>query len=106
MRLLLDETKACALIDRASRREVALGPERHRLVAARLREADAFGDQRAADAEPAGALREDQQPQLRDLVGSLDDEDRADRLAADLGDPAMLARRIVSLDELRDDLGD
>ena len=71
MRLFANQTETGILIDPPRAGENALRPERHRLVAARTSERDAFGDQRVADPESARARRDDQEPQLGDLVRAL-----------------------------------
>src|SRR6202022_4231602 len=93
-------------VDAACGEQAALRPQRHLDITLLAGGADALLDQRAADAEPSGLLLAHQQAMLCTLVGALHQEHRADRLAAGLRDPAMLAGRIVSLDELRADLGD
>src|SRR6516164_10201806 len=106
MLLLGDLPEARALIDAARGEQNALGPQRHLAVAPLARAADALLDQGAADAEPARLLLEAEQPQLCDPIAAIDEEDRADPLAIDLRDPAMLARGIEVLDELPADIGD
>src|SRR6185312_11406364 len=96
--------KADAFVDAARGDENALRPQRHRPVAFLARSAHALLDQRATDAEPARFFLHEQEAQLREFVGGLDQEDRAERLAARFRDPAMLARRVIVLDELRADL--
>src|SRR5204863_209616 len=76
------------------------------ILAALAREANALLGQRTSDPEPARLLLQKQQPQFRDLIRTLHQEDRADRLAVHFRDPAMFARGIVGLDELGADLGD
>ena len=105
MRLAGDEPKAGALVDVPRRDQDALRPQRHPAIAGRAGEADAFLGQPRADAEPARLGVDDQQPQLGDLVGRAHHEHRADRLAVDLGDPAVLAGGIEILQEGGDDLG-
>src|SRR5262249_49144601 len=105
VRLFLDAAEARRLIDAARRDKDALRPQCHLLVAPLARRADALLDERAADAEPARFFLHEQQPQLCDLVTAVYQEDGAERLAACLRDPAMLARSVIVLDELRADLG-
>src|SRR5947209_7706511 len=97
---LRDLLEPRALIDAARGDQNALRPQRHLAIAPLARAADALLDQRTADAEPARLLLQAEQPQLCDAVAAIDEEDRADPLAVDLGDPAMLARGIEILDEL------
>src|SRR5579859_5240294 len=106
MLLLGDAAEADTFVDAARGDQDALGPQRHPLVAFLARGADALLDQSAADAEPARFFFDQQQAQLGEFVGGIDQEDRAERLAVRLRDPAMLARGIVGLDELCADLGD
>ncbi len=55
--------------------------------------------------DPRAFLSTSSRRNFATFVGRPDKKDRAHRLAADLGDPAMLARRVVRPDELRRDLG-
>src|ERR1700754_1960906 len=105
VRLFRDELEACAPVDVARGDEDALRPQHDLAVALLTGEADALLRQRAADAEPPGFPVHQEQANLGHLVRTPDQEDRADRLAVDLGDPAMLACRIERFDELRADLG-
>src|SRR5258708_2990843 len=106
MLLFLHPLESGARVDAARGDQDALGPQRDRAVAAVFCEADALLDQRTADTEPARFFFHQQQAQFRDLVGSLDQEDRADRLAAHFGNPAVLAPGIEVAAELRGGLGD
>src|SRR5437016_7513375 len=103
--LLSHPPETALLVDRARRGEIRLRPEHELAVALGARKGDAFFDQ--PPAEPAAARRglDDQQAQLGGRSRLLDDEHRADALAAALGDPAALARRIEVLDEPGDDPG-
>src|SRR5262249_59029074 len=106
VRLFLDASETFGLIDAARSDEVALGPQRHFPVAFLARRADALLDERAADAKPARFFLHQKQPQLCDVIAAVHQEDRAERLAACFRNPAMLARSVIGLDELRADLGD
>ena len=66
LRLPIDAAEAGLLIEAARGVEIALRPQRDLLVAGVAREADAFVDQPAADAEPARRRFDQQQPQLGD----------------------------------------
>src|SRR3954471_10137802 len=105
VRLICGELEARAAIDATCGGEAALCPQSDLAVTLLAGEADALLGQGAADAKPARCLLDQKQPQLGDVVRAPDQDDRADRLAVDLGDPAMLARRIEGLDELGSDLG-
>src|SRR3954468_21436551 len=89
--LFLHELEAGALVDAAGRDQDALRPQCHLAVAPIACALEALLDQCATDAEPPRALLHLQQAQLGDLVGSLDQKDRADRLATHFRDPAVLA---------------
>src|SRR6266404_3962433 len=93
--LLLDAAKSGALINSARGEEDALGPERDRCIAGLSCEMDALLGERAPDAKPSRLFLHQQQPQFRGLLRRLDQKHRADRLAADLGDPAVLTGRVV-----------
>src|SRR5258705_10236238 len=93
--LFLDAAKSGALINSARSDKDALGPERDRCITGLSCEMDALLGERAPDAKPSRLFLQQQQAQFRDLVGRLDQKHRADRLAADLRDPAVLARRVV-----------
>ena len=80
-------------------------PERDLAVAGLAREAMHSSTSRWPMPRPRALRIDDQQAQPRDLVGFLHQKDRADRLAVDLRDPAMLARRIEIFQECCDDLG-
>src|SRR6266852_9587144 len=89
--LFLDEAKSGALINSARGDQDALGPERDRCIAGLSCEMDALLGEGAPDAKSSRLFLHQQQPQFRGLVRRLDQKHRADRLAADLGDPAVLA---------------
>src|SRR5262249_49865569 len=97
--------EAGALVDAPRVHQHAARPQADLAVAAGAREADAFVDQPGAEAEPARLRIDQQQAELRDLGRALLEEDATDRLAVEVGDPAALARGIVVLDVVRDDLG-
>src|SRR5258707_9442056 len=103
--LFAHASKAGALINSARGEQDALGPERDRCIARLSCEMEALLGERAPDAKASRLFLHQQQAQFRGLVGRLDQKHRADRLAADLGDPAVFARRVVRPDELRSDLG-
>src|SRR5260370_8370442 len=103
--LLAPRANAGALINSARGEEDALGPEGGRYIARLSCEMEALLGECAPDAKPSRLFLHQQQAQFRGLVGRLDQEHRADRLAADLGDPAVLAHRVVRADELRPDFG-
>ena len=94
MRFFADALKSGALINFARGDQDALGPQRDLAVAALARKADAFAHQSLAKPLAAPARIDQQQPQFCNLVGLPDQKHRADRLAVDLGDPAMFARVI------------
>src|SRR5258706_14056896 len=93
--LFLDAAKSGALINSARGEEDALGPECHRCIAGLSREMDALLGEGAPDAKPSRLFLHRQQPQFRGLLRRLDQKHRADRLATDLGNPAVLAGRVV-----------
>src|ERR1700694_2130955 len=103
--LFAHAAKSGTLINSARGDQDALGPERDRCIARLPGETDTLLGECAPDPKPSRLFLHQQQAQLRDLVGRLDQKDRADRLAADLRDPAVLARRGGRSDELRTDLG-
>src|SRR5262249_53236371 len=90
----------------AGREQHAVRPQRARAVAGRAREPLALRDEPRADARAARRRLDQQQAQLRHGRAALDDEHAPDALPVLLRDPAALACRIVTLDELRDDGGD
>src|SRR5450631_1546622 len=98
----LDETGI--LVDLAGGDQDALGPQRDFAIAAGLRESDAFGDQPFAQSTAATGRIDQQQPQLGDIVGVLDEKYRADRGAIEVGDPAAFPRRIERGEEFGRDL--
>src|SRR5712664_2838559 len=93
--LFLDAAKSGALINSARGEKDALGPERDRSIAGLPCEMDALLGEGAPDAKSSRFFLHQQQAQFRGLVRRLDQKHRADRLAADLGDPAVLAGRVV-----------
>src|SRR5258706_15437832 len=97
--LFLDAAKSGALINSARGEEDALGPERDRCIAGLSREMDALLGERAPDAKPSRLFLHQQQAQFRGLLRRLDQKHRADRLAAHVGNPAVLAGRGVLSDE-------
>src|SRR5436190_24332821 len=99
VRLLIDQPKASLLVDAARGHEDALRPQRHRRVADFACGADAFVHQRLADAKPARLRLDQQQAQFADALAGIDERDAANRLAADLRDPAAFALGIEILDE-------
>src|SRR4029079_3134794 len=101
-----DQREAGVPVDVALGEQDALGPQRYPLVALLACSADALLDQRAPDAEPARLFLHKQQAQLGEGVGGSYQKDRAERLAVSFRNPAMLARRVIVLDELGADLGD
>src|SRR5260370_40322986 len=97
--LFAHAAKAGALINSARGEQDALGPERDRRIARLSCEMEALLGERAPDAKPSRLFLHQQQAQFRGLVGRLDQEHRADRLAADLGDPTLLAPSVGKADE-------
>src|SRR5918911_3140797 len=90
MRLRADQAKTRGLIDVPRRDKDALGPQCDLWILRLPREADAFGDEPRADAEPAGRRLDQQQPQLGGLLPALDEKHRANGFAIALGNPAAL----------------
>src|SRR5262249_19784704 len=101
--LLRDQREPRVAVQVARREQLAVRPERHLPVARLPSRAHAFGDEAAADAEPARGWIDDQQPQLGDLRGLPDEENRSHRLAVLLRNPAAFAVRVEASDELADD---
>src|SRR5215208_1171835 len=106
VRLGAHQAEAGLLVDVAGGGEDAVGPEGDPPVAGGAGEGDALVHQAAAEPQAARRRLHEQEAQLRHLVGLPDEKDRADDLAAPLGDPAALAGRVQLLDELGDDGGD
>ena len=90
----LTEAEAGALVDGACGDQNALRPQRYRCVRRpRVRSGCIV---RSARPSPSPRLfLTGSRAQLGDVVGRLDQKDRAGRFAADFRDPAMLARGIV-----------
>ena len=86
-------SEAARLVDGACRLQVAVGPQHHLAIALGAREGDALVGQPPAQAQAARLGREDQQAQLGDGGRLAHHEHRADPLAVDLGDPALLPGR-------------
>src|SRR5262249_6722732 len=105
MPVLVREAIAGRLVEAPRGEQHAVRPQRDRAIAGPTREALALGDQVRADADAACRGLDEQQPQLRHRCAALDEEHAADALAVLLRDPATLARRVVALDESRDDGG-
>src|SRR6267378_1857273 len=93
------DAEARRLVQASGGAQLALGPERDLAVARLAREAHALAQQTGPEARPAGLRLHQQQAQLGHGPRSLDQEHRADHLAALLRDPAPLALRVVALDE-------
>src|ERR1700737_2767741 len=103
--LLTHQAKAGGLVDMAGRDQHGVGPQRDLAIAPRAGEADALGDEPAADAEPARPGLDIEQAQFGDLLALLDEEyGTGDRTLA-LGDPAALAVGVEVLDEPGGDPG-
>src|SRR5438876_8548606 len=99
VRLLAHQTEARRLIDTARRDQDVVGPQRDFAVVPLAGKADAFGDEPAADAEPAGRRLDIEQAQFRLLRALLDEQHGADDDPLALGDPATLAASVKILDE-------
>src|SRR3954471_13785724 len=106
MRLFGDPFESGLGVNAARRQKIALRPQRHAPISGLSRKAQAFVDEALAQAQPARLRIDDEQTELRDLVGLLHHEDRADALAVLLGNPAALLPGIEVLDELCGDPGD
>src|SRR5579872_2312795 len=106
MAFLLDAAKSVFGINAAGGVENGLGPESDLAVAGMAGEADAFGDQAAADAEPARGRLDQEEPQLADGGHLANQDNAADNRTVLLGDPAALAFDVETVDEARGDFGD
>src|SRR5216683_7648923 len=76
-----------------------VGPQRDLAIAPLAGEADALGDEPAADPEPARPGLDIEQAQFGDLLALLDEQHRTGDRTLALGDPAALARGVEILDE-------
>ncbi len=83
-----------------------MGPERHLAVADRAGEGEAGAHQRIADAAAPGRRLDVEQPQPREPVALVGEDDRAGHGARQLGDPASVAALLVVAQETRDGVGD
>ena len=94
MRLLLNETETGSLVQVPGGIEAFVGPESDLPVARLPREPNALGHESPSDAESAGGGLDQQEPELGDRRGLLDQEDASDVVPIPLGDPASLPFRI------------
>src|SRR4051812_7599563 len=104
--LLSDQLEARLLVDAAGGLQLALRPENDPAVAAVARKSDALSDEAPANPEPARGRLDEQQAQLRDRCGLLDEKDGTDRFATPLGNPAAFTPRLEVLHEFGDDSRD
>ena len=106
VRRLVDQLEAGALVNPPRSVEDVVCPEDELAVAGGPREVDACVDELRADTGSARAGLDEEDAQLRDVVRLAHAEHAADADAAELGDPAALAHRIVLLCEYADDRRD
>src|SRR5262252_5896673 len=105
MCLLRHELEPGSGIDTPRRNEDAIGPEQHFFVAMAPREADALFDEAGAETETTRLGFDQKQSEFSDRLTGLHDKHGADNFTLHLGNPAALSRRLVVVDEFRDDLG-
>src|SRR5437667_9397306 len=86
--------------------EYAVRPQRDLAVSRLPSEPPALVYQPRADAHPPGLRLDQQQTELGNPLGLLDEEHGADVLPIVLRDPAALPRGVVLTHELLDDFGD
>src|SRR5690606_41631950 len=90
---------------RSSDLQDVVGPERDAGIARRAGEGDAFRDEPPAEAEAPRRRLDEEQPQLRHLVGLAHETDGAEPDAVVLGDPEALARRVEIFGDRADQHG-
>src|SRR5262249_41777872 len=105
VRLLGDEGEPLLLINMPRFGEHTVCPEHKFPVAATPRETNALLDEPGAQSQAARLRLDQQQAELGNCLAGLHDEHRADDLAVHLCDPATLARRVIRVDKICDDLG-
>src|SRR5437870_13261943 len=86
-----DDAEPRFLVNPPRRGQHGVGPEADTVIAGLAREADAFVDEGAADAEPPRPALDVKQAELADIVAGIDQQDRARHQPGALGDPALLA---------------
>ena len=106
--IFADEAESGILVDAVGCGENALGPEGDLAVACEAGELDALVDECGAQAGAAGARFDEQKAEFGGggVAGMLDEEDVADGLSADFGDPAALAGWVEVGEEVGGDFGD
>src|SRR4051812_33867607 len=85
------EREPLGRVDLPRRREVALRPEYDLPVTCSPRETDDLVDQALPDPESAGRRLDIEEPELRNRLGLLHEEDRADDFSAPLSNPGAFA---------------
>src|ERR1700751_4991238 len=90
VRLFTNQGKPGSLVNATGGDQDIIRPQCEPAIAGSAREADAFGDEPAAYAQPASFWLDIEQAQLGNFRGVLDEQHRADDLSVTLGDPAAL----------------
>src|SRR5262245_17580982 len=105
MRFLLRLREADRVVDSPGALQRAVGPEHHPPVVPLAGELDAAADQPAADPMSARVRVDEEQSQLRDLLGAARAVDGPDPTAVQLADPGRLALGVVIVEVVRDHAG-
>src|SRR5262249_60014896 len=101
----VDGDEPGGLVGPARRDQYVVGPKHELVVTGPPGEADALLDEAGPDPVAASLRLDEQEPELTRVLVAADAEHASHRLAVKLGDPRVLAPRVVVVDVVGDDAG-